>query len=447
MTNNTKHTKDKMNATILFVDDEKNILSSLNRLFRPLIENVYIAESGAEGLEILNTVSVDIIVSDMRMPEMDGAEFLEKVSEQWPETIRILLTGYADITSTINAINKGSIYRYISKPWEDNDIVISIRQALEQKFLKQERDRLLVLTSKQNEELKDLNTFLEEKVVSRTEEVQQTMAQLEITHESLKNNYDRTIKVFSSIIDLREGVANSDNSNAHDLVNKLAEIEGMSGDKIKQLSYAYLLRNIGRIGFPDELVKKPFYILNNEEMKIVKQHPVVGQGILMSLDYLHDAADMIRSQCERYDGQGFPDALNGDEIPLGARIIRLVSDFYGYQAGQLSSKNLSILDTRECIKRKRGMRYDPKLVDLLFEILDFKNSIENEVKEVKEIIVKSSDLKPEMKLSQDLGLANGVVLLNKNIVLNSKLIRAILKMEITMKEKLIIHVFLRDGDD
>lgn len=98
----------------------------------------------------------------MRMPEMDGAQFLEQVRLKSPRTVRILLTGYADISSTIAAINKGQIYRYIAKPWEDNDISLSVRYALEQKQLVREKARLEELTHKQNEELRDLNANLEE---------------------------------------------------------------------------------------------------------------------------------------------------------------------------------------------------------------------------------------------------------------------------------------------
>ena len=107
--------------SILFVDDESNILSSLKRLFKPLGYEIYTASGGAEGLDVLSRHAIDVVVSDMRMPEMDGAKFLSQARENWPDTVRILLTGYADINATISAVNKGNIYRYISKPWEDND--------------------------------------------------------------------------------------------------------------------------------------------------------------------------------------------------------------------------------------------------------------------------------------------------------------------------------------
>lgn len=442
LTGEKSRNKDKLKATILFVDDEKNILSSLNRLFRPFIDKVFTAESGMAGLEILEKETVDIVISDMRMPEMDGAQFLEKVAEKWPETIRILLTGYADITSTINAINKGSIYRYISKPWEDNDIKLTVEHALQGKFLEQERLRLQKLTESQNKELQDLNANLEEKVKARTEEVRQTMGQLEVSHSSLKKNYVTTIKVFSNIIGLREGGDNSLTRNITDLAHKIAKKVGMSDDDAQQVIFASLLRNIGRIGFADELNGKPLNSLSHEEKKQMIKHPVIGQGILMSLDYLQNASILIRHQYEQYDGQGYPDKLKGKDIPLGARIITLANDYYAQQFGLLSSQRLSVTETLEYIKRNRGIRYDPKLVDVLFEILGVTDTSSAEVKEekIKELQLNTLKLKEGMVLSRDLALKNGVVLLAKGQKLNKGLILRIGKMESSVNENMDVYV-------
>ncbi len=157
--------------TLLFVDDEADILSALKRLFKPFGYHILTAESAAQGLEIMARVAVDLVVCDMRMPEMNGAQFLEKVRGKWPETVRILLTGYADIGTTIDAINKGEIYRYISKPWEDNDIALVIKHALQQKVLEREKLRLEELTQRQNEELRQSNEL-------RRAEIAQKLARL-----------------------------------------------------------------------------------------------------------------------------------------------------------------------------------------------------------------------------------------------------------------------------
>ena len=161
---------------MLFVDDEPGILSSLRRLFRPHGYRILVAESGALGLAELEKTPVDLVISDMRMPEMDGATFLKAVRQRWPDTVRILLTGYADVTSTVAAINEGEIYRYVSKPWDDNEIVKTVREALEGYQLKMENRRLTALTQSQNEELKGLNASLEQKVAERTAELRQALS-------------------------------------------------------------------------------------------------------------------------------------------------------------------------------------------------------------------------------------------------------------------------------
>ena len=134
----------------------------------------------------------------MRMPEMDGATFLKHVRQRWPQVMRILLTGYADITSTVAAINEGEIYRYISKPWDDNEIVLVVSEALARRRLEQENRRLSELTQRQNEELKELNTGLEQKVTERTAEVRAALNEL-------KKTFLATVQVFAGMVELRSG--------------------------------------------------------------------------------------------------------------------------------------------------------------------------------------------------------------------------------------------------
>lgn len=169
--------------TMLFVDDEDNILSSLVRLFRPLGYRVLTASSGAEGLGVLEREAVDLIVADMRMPGMDGVTFLEQAARRWPKTMRILFTGFADLPATIEAINKGHIFEYISKPWEDEAIRRSIRQALERKHLEEERERLLTLSEEQNKRLQALNADLDEKIRERDRLAQELDRELELARE------------------------------------------------------------------------------------------------------------------------------------------------------------------------------------------------------------------------------------------------------------------------
>ena len=172
-------------AVLLFVDDEPNVLKALRRLFYDENYMIYLAAGGTEGLEILHSHAVDLIISDMRMPELNGVEFLSQVVEEWPDTIRILLTGYADLQSTIDGVNKGRIFSYCNKPWNDQELKLLVRNALGQKFLREDRDRLSAIIQQQNEELSLLNDRLEERVEQRTSELENTLKQLRLRTQAI----------------------------------------------------------------------------------------------------------------------------------------------------------------------------------------------------------------------------------------------------------------------
>jgi two-component system NtrC family sensor kinase len=158
--------------TILCVDDEENILSALERVF--LEEDNYeiiTANSGNEGLKILKERPVDLIMSDQRMPEMSGTEFLKKARALYPDTIRIVLSGFSDFDTVTKAINEGEIYRLIQKPWEDSELLSVVKDCLEKYTLICENKKLQEAIKKQNEELKTFNLQLEEKVKERTQEL------------------------------------------------------------------------------------------------------------------------------------------------------------------------------------------------------------------------------------------------------------------------------------
>jgi len=145
-----------MEQTVLFVDDEKSILSSLVRLFRNEEFEIFTATSGAEGIEIVEEKDVSLVISDHRMPEMTGVEFLSRVKDISPDSIRIMLTGYADLEASIAAINKGEVYRFITKPWNDEELLITVKQALEYRDLKLTNRHLNNTVQKQSRLLKKL---------------------------------------------------------------------------------------------------------------------------------------------------------------------------------------------------------------------------------------------------------------------------------------------------
>ncbi len=168
-----------MAPVILFVDDEENILKSLTRLFIDEDYEIHTAISGREGLDLINNgLRPAVIISDQRMPEMNGAEFLHRVRKLLPDSIRLVLTGYADIKSAVEAINQGGIYRYILKPWDDEELKNTIGEAVQLVALKAENKRLNSELINKNIQLEQINEHLEEKVRQRTAELESKVREL-----------------------------------------------------------------------------------------------------------------------------------------------------------------------------------------------------------------------------------------------------------------------------
>lgn len=423
-------------ATLLCVDDEQNILSALKRLFRPAGYRLLTAESGAEALAIMEREPVDLVISDMRMPEMDGATFLTHVVQRWPTTKRILLTGYADLSSTIAAVNNGHIYRYVSKPWEDSDLRLAVQHGLEQQFLERERIRLLELTQNQNAELQDLNANLERKVADRTAELREANDGLERMHNDLKASYVSTVKVFAHLLEMREQTVAGHSRRVADQARRLAQHMNLDPDAVQAVLFAALLHDIGKIALPDQLISKPFNSLPAPEREKVMQHPAVGQGLLMGLDYLHQAAQLIRSHHERWDGQGYPDQLKGAAIPLGARILAVVNDYDALQRGTLATVRFSPAQAREYLTENKSRRYDPAVVDAYLTMLGH----EEGSLAVQERAMSSSTLEPGMVLSRDLVTRDGVLLLSAGYVLDKKLIEKIQQFETAVNYQLAVYI-------
>lgn len=424
-------------ATILFVDDEANILSSLKRLFRPLGYRIFTAEGGVQGLEIMQHESVDLVISDMRMPEMNGAEFLEQVRARWPDSVRILLTGYAEIGATIDAINKGQIYRYVSKPWEENDITLIVKHALQQKMLEREKLRLEELTRTQNEELKDLNTHLEEKVLARTSELNQTMQFLEVAHDKLKKSFITSVRVFSNLIEMRNPGKSGHARRVAELARTLAQNLGMNATEVQDVFIAGLLLDVGKIGLPDRLLDRPFGSLSADERTEVVKFPLKGELALMALEQLHGAAKLIRSHRERFDGSGYPDHLSGLSIPLGSRILAVAEDYDSAVMGTSFVKPLKVPDASLFIQDGKDKRYDPSVVAVFIQELGgVKSATDNSM----ELVLRSGQLLYGMTLARDLISRNGNLLLSKGHVLNELLIEQINGFERIDGHALTIHV-------
>lgn len=346
---------------VLCVDDEPNILASLRRALRGTGHRVLTAGGGAEALALCERESIGLVLSDMRMPVMDGAQLLQRVREGWPAVTRLLLTGHADIGATIAAINQGRIHRYIAKPWSDDEIRLVVREAFERHVLAADRRRLELLTQRQNEMLQAFNARLETTVALRTAELAQA-------NERLTKNYLTAIKSFSNFIELRDRPLVGHSRAVADLTRRLAQAMGLDEVESGDAFIAGLLHDIGHIGLPDCVTARPVARLEHDELALYRMHPLLGEQALAGWDDMRGVAALIRAHHERYDGRGFPDGLKGGAIPLGARILTMADTYVDLQSSHLSPGALSPGDARRAIARGRGTQFDPKVVDAFLSL-------------------------------------------------------------------------------
>jgi response regulator RpfG family c-di-GMP phosphodiesterase len=415
--------------TLLCVDDEPNILSALRRSLRTEHWRVLTANSGAEALETLAHENVDLVISDMRMPEMDGAQLLEQVSQRWPASIRILLTGHADMNATVAAINRGRIFRYLNKPWDDEELRATVRQGLDLLALEREKQRLEVLTQQQNAQLQDANALLERRVEART-------ADLSLANDKLKRSYLTSIKVFSGLLELREARLAGHGRRVADMARKLALAMGCADDEAQQIFVAGLLHDIGLIGVPDTLLAKTAARYTPQEIALFHRHAAIGEQALMPLEEMQPVAAVIRAHHERFDGQGFPDKRAGNDIPLGARILAIVDAFDDLQNGHLVETPLTTQEARTMLRHSRGTQFDPEVLDVFLHITE----PERPKPPTAAIQMTTDQLEPDMVLAKDLVSTTGVLMLTAGQSVNALLIRRIREFELREGGKLVLHI-------
>ncbi|MBW2541764.1 MAG: response regulator [Deltaproteobacteria bacterium] len=350
--------------TVLFVDDEPNILKSVQRLLRQEEMNVLCASTGEEALEILSQTPAQVVVTDQRMPEMSGVDLLSAVRERHPEIIRMMLTGFTEIKVAVEAINRGEIYRLITKPWNDDELRATIRQAFEQADLKDEIKRLNRVTREQNFRLQDMNRNLEEKVRERTK-------QLASKHRELRTAYVQTVGALAEAVDAKDAYTRGHSERVGVYASKIAREMGFSKEFIERVYIAGLLHDVGKIGIRDSVITKPDK-LTREEYEEIQAHPEIGAKILEPVDFLADIAPCVRHHHEWYDGsnRGYPDMMRGDAIPLPSRIILVADTVEAMTSDRPYRKAMPIDLVVAELDKYSGSQFDPTCVEAFFRLLD-----------------------------------------------------------------------------
>ena len=349
--------------TVLFVDDEVNILKAIQRLLRNEDFDVLTANHPGEAMELIERAGPQVIVSDQRMPEMSGVEFLSSVRDRHNDVVRMMLTGYTDMAIAVEAINKGEIYRLITKPWNDEELKATLRQAFDHYDLKAEIKRLNQVTREQNFRLQDMNRNLEEKVRERTK-------QLDQKHTELRTAYIQTIRALAEAIDAKDAYTRGHSERVAVYASRIAREMSLRTDMIERIYFAGLLHDVGKIGVPDAIITKPDR-LNEEEYREIMKHPEIGAKILEPVEFLRSVVPCVRHHHEWYDGcaKGYPDRLAGDQIPLPSRVIVVADTVEAMTSDRPYRKALPIEVVVTELHKYSGTQFDPVVVDAFLKLL------------------------------------------------------------------------------
>lgn len=426
-------------ATLLLVDDEENILNSLRRVLRNQPYRLLTANGGDEALEIFEQQTIDLVISDARMPGMDGATLLARIQQRRPECLRILLTGYADISTTVKAINEGQIYRYISKPWDDDELRLIIGQALAFQHSERERKRLELLTQAQNLALQELNETLEERISARTAELAQTADMLDLAYAELRRSYVTATEVFANLVNQRLSKERQTNTQVIALVKAFAEHYEFDERTSNDLAMAGALYNIGKLTWHDDLLGRPSDLLYKQDRARYRQYPELGESLLMALEPIQDAGRLIRHHQERWDGHGFPDRLEGEAIPLGARVLKLAVDFIEIQRGMILERRLSREEALLLQKKQAGRLYDPELCSRFIELCTTL-APDLALADASILVLDTRRLEPGMTLARNLHAESGMLLLNEGKQLNQPIINKLIAFETSENARYTLFV-------
>ncbi len=343
----------ELNQTLLIVDDEPRVATSLERMLRKEGYTIHMAQSGKEGLNVLEAHDVGVVLSDFMMPEMNGVAFLEQAKEKKPDLVEILITGHASLENAVSAINQLHLYGYVKKPWDMEDLKSTLRRAFEHYNLMVQNRMLLKITAEQNQKLKELNEDLEEIVRRRTllldEAVEESIAMLAKAAEAKD---DDTGAHIYRILDL-----------TLDICNGL----GLTTDEAGKISRFSILHDVGKIYVPDEVLRKSGP-LTDREQHVMRNHTQAGEKILGVKPFYQIARQIARSHHENWDGSGFPDGLSGSAIPLPARIVAIADAFDEFSHKQpykgAWSRERVLLE----MTNLSGKKFDPDILAVFMEI-------------------------------------------------------------------------------
>lgn len=318
-----------MTYKLLIVDDEQPNLRLLQRLFASDYE-CFIASSAPAAINVLEQHDVAIIITDQRMPGMSGIELLKATAQLRPHMVRILLTGYTDVEALVEAINCGLVYMYFTKPWNNDDLKLKVSRARDHYENNRKRSSLMLA-----------NERLGQKVQALTLGVVKSL--VEMLRSRNEDDYNHALRVCK---------------HASAIARKLE----LSEDKVNELATAALLHDLNR---PEASI--PVRQRTGVESSSQQTPAECELRLLESIPDLANVADMIRMQCENFDGSGYPMGLGQEQIPLGSRIIR-IADEYDLLLRPKASAPMQHDEAMRFLSQRSGKQFDPAVVEVISKL-------------------------------------------------------------------------------
>jgi cyclic di-GMP phosphodiesterase len=332
-------------ARVLIVDDEigtRKLLAAMLGDAGVLCKTAACAE---EGLKVLETESVDAVLSDLQMPGISGMAFLAEVRPRYRHLAFLMITGMDDIRVGIEAMKRGAD-DYLVKPLQVEMVIASLERALEKKRLEQELD--------------NYRQHLEEMVKKRTAQLETALCQVE-------RSYEDTLRALGAAVDLRDSETAGHSHRVTLYSAKLAKESGATERELKTIAMGAWLHDIGKLAIPDAILLKPG-ALTEEEWIIMRSHAQLGFDLVKRIPFLAEAAEIILAHHERCDGSGYPRGLKTSDIPIGARIFAVADTVDAMTSDRPYRSAHSFEEARDEIRRGSGSRYDTRVASVFLSV-------------------------------------------------------------------------------
>ena len=331
---------------VLILDDDELILRALSRILEGAGFTTRCCLTPAEAMAAIEVDGPLVIISDYMMPEMDGITFLKHARERVPGAARILCTAAEDFKVALQAVNSGEVYRIISKPWHQQELLATVAQAAEAARLRRENERLTAEVQRQNGQLREMNVTLEEIVRQRTQAL---------------------LEGLIAALDYRDAETQWHSRRVSLYARRLAQQLGIREPELIVIEHGALLHDIGKIGVRDRVLLKPGPLSPDEWIEM-KRHAELGWALLQRVDYLRPASTIVLQHQEMWNGTGYPGGLKHDQIVIGARIFHVVDTLDAITSDRPYRKARPFAYARNEVIRCRGSQFDPDVVAAFLSI-------------------------------------------------------------------------------